>query len=145
MGYPTAEAEEELMASQKALAHPVTTLSPVSDPATLRSLQDLVLSVEVGADVMDYILSLVAETRGDPRLVLGASPRASMALYKGSQALALLKGREEASARDVRDLAPEVLLKRIAVKPEYQLKGVTEEAVIEDILSRMPLPERAGV
>jgi MoxR-like ATPase len=63
-----------------------------------------------------------------------------MALYKGSQALAALRGREEARAEDVRELAPAVLLKRISVKSEHQLKGLTEERVVDDILSRTALP-----
>jgi MoxR-like ATPase len=141
MGYPPAEAEEQLMAAQTELAHPVTRLAAVSDPASLRALQDLILSAEVGTEVAAYILSLVEQTRRDERLALGASPRASMALYKGCQAAAMLAGRTRAGAEDARELAPAVLRKRISVKPEYQLKGVTEEGVIEDILSRTPLPE----
>jgi MoxR-like ATPase len=140
MGYPAAPAEEELMAAQSDIAHPVTALAAVTDPSTLQSMQDLILSVGVGTRVTDYILALVEETRRDPRLTLGASPRASMALYKGAQSLAMLNGRGEAGVEDVRELAPAVLLKRISVKPEHQLKGVTEEAVIEDILGRTPVP-----
>jgi MoxR-like ATPase len=140
MGYPTLEAEEEIMTSQAQIAHPVTTLSAVSDPAALRAMQDLVLPVPVAPAVSAYILALVEATRNDQRLALGASPRASMALYRGSQALALLRGRDEAGAQDVRELAPAVLLKRVAVKPDAQLRGVTEEKVIDDILARVALP-----
>jgi MoxR-like ATPase len=135
MGYPTPEAEEEVMASQSRIEHPVTTLAAVSDPPTLAAMQDRILSVPVGDRVTDYILALVEGTRADPRLSLGASPRASMALYKGCQALALLRRRAEASVEDVRELAPSVLLKRIGVKPEHQLKGLTEERVIADLLA----------
>jgi MoxR-like ATPase len=144
MGYPPPDAEEQLMAAQRQLAHPVTALTAVSDPAALLALQDLILSAEVGPDVSAYILSLVEQTRRDERLALGASPRASMALYKGCQAAAMLAGRTEARAEDVRELAPAVLRKRISVKPDYQLKGVTEEGVVEDILARTPVPEPAA-
>lgn len=144
MGYPTPEAEEEVMTAQTRIEHPVTRLTAVSDPQTLRAMQDRVLAVAVGTPVTDYILALVEETRRDVRLSLGASPRASMALYKGCQALALLRQREEATAEDVRELVPSVLLKRISVKPEHQLKGLTEETVIADILSRIPMPESGG-
>jgi MoxR-like ATPase len=143
MGYPTPEAEEEVMAAQNRIEHPVTRLEPVTDPRTLCAMQDQVLSVPVAQSIMDYILALVEETRRDARLSLGASPRASVALYKGCQALALLRRRAEATAGDVRSLAPAVLLKRINVKPDHQLKGITEERVIEDILDRIPMPETA--
>ena len=134
MGYPTLQAEEEVMTAQTRIEHPVTTLGAVSDPATLRALQDGILSIEVPSAVTDLILSLIEATRRDTRLSLGASPRASMALYKGSQALAALHGRPAAEPADVRALVLPVLLKRISVKPEQQLKGLTEERVIEEIL-----------
>ena len=141
MGYPSPEAEEEIMTAQSRIEHPVTRLSAISDPLTLVALQERILSVPVPAPVVDYILALVEETRRDPRLSLGASPRASMALYKGSQAMALLHRNEAATAALVRELAPAVLLKRISVKPEQQLRGCTEEKVIDDILTRIPMPE----
>ena len=122
------------MTAQTRIEHPVTTLAAVSDPETLNGLQEGLLSVEVPSAVTDLILALVDATRQDPRLALGASPRASMALYKGSQALAALRGRTVAETADVRALALPVLLKRVSVKPEQQLKGVTEERVIGEIL-----------
>jgi MoxR-like ATPase len=136
MGYPAPEAEEALMAAQASISHPVTTLAAVSDPATLKEMQDLVLPVPVDDAVANYILAIVEATRRDDRLALGASPRASMALYRGSQSLALLHGRDRASAADVRSLAPAVLLKRLSVKPEHQLRGLTEARVIDEILAR---------
>ncbi len=138
MGYPPPEAEEEIMTAQSSLAHPVTLLTAITDPAALVALQARVLSVPVPDPVSSYILALVEETRREPRLSRGASPRASMALYKGSQAMALLQGRQAAAAADVRALAPAVLLKRISVKPEHLLRGCTEENVIDEILLRIP-------
>jgi MoxR-like ATPase len=144
MGYPAPEAEEEVMTAQAHIAHPVTGLKAVSDPATLQTMQELVLPVPVDSAVEKYILDIVTATRVDTRLALGASPRASMALYRGSQALALLRGGDRARAADVRSLAPSVLLKRLSVKPEHQLRGLTEEKVIDDILSGVPQPEEAA-
>ena len=138
MGYPSRQAEEEVMMAQTRIEHPVTALGAVSDPQTLRALQEEILSIEVPPDVTDLILSLIEATRRDPRLSLGASPRASMALYKGSQALAALRGRGVAEPADVRALVTPVLLKRISVKPEQQLKGLTEERVIGEILEAAP-------
>jgi MoxR-like ATPase len=145
MGYPAPEAEEEVMVSQRRLKHPVTDLAPVTDLDILRRLRREILSVGVSAPLKGTMLSLVEETRKDPRLQLGASPRASMALYKGAQALVAIRGRGEAETADVRALYAAILQKRISVKPEHLLKGVTEEKVIRQIAERvLPPPEREG-
>ncbi len=136
MGYPPEEAEAEIMVAQQRLTHPVTDLKPVTDLATVIELQQQVTSVDVPEETEEIILRLVSSTRNDTRLTLGASPRASMALYRGSQALAAIRGRSTATLEDVIELAPAVLQKRIAVKPEMQLKGVTEIQVIDQLLEQ---------
>ncbi len=136
MGYPPEEAEAEIMVAQQRLTHPVTDLKPVTDLATVIELQQQVTSVNVPEETEEIILRLVSSTRNDSRLTLGASPRASMALYRGSQALAAIRGRSTATLEDVIELAPAVLQKRIAVKPEMQLKGVTEIQVIDQLLEQ---------
>ena len=140
MGYPLVEAEKEIMDSQRRMTHPVADLKAITSSEEIVALQAEVGSVEVDPDLRQYILDLVEATRTDARLKLGASPRASMALYKGSQALAALRGRSRVEADDIRELVPPVLWKRISVKSEHLLKGVTEEKVIEEILERTPLP-----
>jgi MoxR-like ATPase len=141
MGYPPPAAEEEVMVSQRRLTHPVTDLGPVTELAELLELQRAVLSVTVEEALSDHIVALVEQTRRDARLQLGASPRASMALYRGAQALAALRGRREASAAEVRELLPPVLLKRITLRSEHLLKGLTEERVIAEILEGTAAPE----
>ena len=106
-------------------------------------LQRDVTQIDVPDDVTELILSVVEGTRSDTRLTLGASPRASMALYKGSQALAAVRGRSTATADDVRELAPAVLMQRITVKPEHLVKGVDQESIIEGILSSLAEPAQA--
>ena len=140
MGYPPAAAEEEVMVSQRRLTHPVTDLAPVTELAELLELQQAVLSVKVDEALVEHIVALVEQTRSDPRLQLGASPRASMALYRGAQALAALRGRDVVLAADIRELAPPVLLKRISIRSENLLKNLTEEKVIAEILERTAAP-----
>ena len=144
MGYPPEEAELEVMSSQQRLTHPVTDLGQASDLAELLELQRGVLGVPVGQPVKDYILRLVEETRQDARLQLGASPRASMALYKGGQAIAALRGAPAVLPQHIKELASPVLLKRISVKSEHLLRGVTEERVIAELLERVPAPVAEG-
>lgn len=136
MGYPTDEAELGIMNAQRRMTHPVTDLKPVSDLETVLELQQIVTSVAVPESVSSWILSIVEATRSDTRLQIGASPRASMALYHGGQAMAAMRGREEASQQDVLDLAPLVLLKRISVKSENRLRGTTEESVIAELMEQ---------
>ena len=138
MGYPPLEAEEEIMLAQRRLSHPVTDLKPAPGLDTVLSLQREILDVDVDDEVQEYILTLVEATRQDSRLNLGASPRASMALYKGAQAVAAMNGRSRATIDDVIELAPGVLLKRISVKSEHQLKGLDEDTVIEALLDSTP-------
>ena len=143
MGYPAEAAEREVMAAQRRLTHPVTDLTATTDLETVLQLQRDVTQIDVPDDVTELILSVVEGTRGDTRLTLGASPRASMALYKGSQALAAVRGRSTATADDVRELAPAVLMQRITVKPEHLVKGVDQASIIEGILSSLAEPAQA--
>ena len=140
MGYPPPEAEDDIMVAQRRLSHPVSDLSPVTDTETVLNMQRKILEVEVAPELEEYILTLVAATRTESLLQLGASPRASIALYKGAQALASIRGRDKAQMDDIQEIAGPVLFKRITVKSENQLKGITEETVIRNILERMEAP-----
>lgn len=133
MGYPSEEAELEMLESQRRTTHPVEDLRAVTDLDELRRVRETVRGVEVPPEVVGYILDLLERTRKEPRLLVGASPRAGKALYRGSQAIAALDGRDRAEVRDVRLLVPSVLWKRIAAAPETLLRGVSEERIIEDI------------
>lgn len=137
MGYPPEEAEKEIMKSQRRLTHPVTDLSPVTRLDVLPGLEEEIDNVTVSSTLEDAILEVVDQTRNDPRLRLGASPRASITLYRGAQALAAVRGRGAVEAADVRELVPLVLQKRVALKSENLLKGLSEMAVIEEIRDRV--------
>ncbi len=140
MGYPPDVSEKEIMDSQRRISHPVTDLKAVTDTGTVIRLQSEIVSVKVDESLVTYILNLVEATRKDERLKLGASPRASMALYKGAQALAAIRGRDEAIPDDIQVLVSPVLWKRISVKSENLLKGLTEERAIDDLLERIEVP-----
>ena len=86
-----------------------------------------------------YIIRLVGATRQHHDLVLGGSPRASLALYKTSQALAAVKGRDHVIPYDIKYLAPVTLAHRLIVKPESELRGRTPTNILEDILKEVPL------
>jgi MoxR-like ATPase len=103
-------------------------------------MQEEVIRIHVEESLKDYILAIVSETRGDERLTLGVSPRGSLALFKGSQALAALRGRDYATPEDVKDIAQPVLCKRILIKPQFAAKGLTEADVVRALLEKIEVP-----
>ena len=144
LGYPSREDELAVMMQQRKSRSPLEDVRPVASIDQLREMQRSVLSVHVSEHLRAYILSLVTSTRSDPRLVLGVSPRGSLALYKGGQALAALRGRDYVTPEDVRDMALPVLQKRLILKSEPAGRGLTEETVVQELLSKTPIPPLDG-
>jgi MoxR-like ATPase len=144
LGYPQAEAEQGVL--QRVLdgfeaAEPSSFgVSRVLDATGLAELRRASRAVRVEPSLQGYITALVRGTRDAPALTLGASPRASVALLKLSQAAALLDGRDYVVPDDVKSLAPAVLRHRVAVAPELELEGVTADAALGTIISRVEAP-----
>ena len=140
IGYPTREAERAVMEMQRQETHPLRRVAAVSDVDALLKIQQSVLDVHVDDSISAYILSIINATRREERLVLGVSPRGSLALYKTSQALAALRGRDYVVPEDVQEMAVPVLLKRMIVKSEHQAKGLTESALVSELLDAVEVP-----
>jgi MoxR-like ATPase len=102
-------------------------------------LYDTVSDVHVDESLERYILGIVRATRSHPDVALGASPRGSLALYKTSQALAVLRGREYVIPDDVKTLVFLTLTHRLMIKPESQLRGRTAQAILAEILEHTEL------
>ncbi|MFQ5577293.1 MAG: AAA family ATPase, partial [Anaerolineae bacterium] len=100
----------------------------------LPALSRHVAGAHVDPSLETYILNLVRHTRRHPDLLLGASPRGSLALYKTAQALAALRHRDYVTPDDIKTLAPAVLTHRLLLKPESRLRGRTPHTVISDAL-----------
>ncbi len=139
LGYPSPEEERRLL-THLGRAHPIESLTPVSTPTALAALQPQVWEIHVDETLQTYIVDLVNATRSHPDLALGASPRASLALFRGAQALAALRGREYVLPEDVQVLVQDVLAHRLILKPEAALRGRTPPGVLQDILQQTPLP-----
>ncbi|MFW6212398.1 MAG: AAA family ATPase [Spirochaetota bacterium] len=140
IGYPDVDSERAVMKSRKTKADPVKGLSSVTELDEVRQMQEEVFSMHVSEELRAYILHLVRVTRDDERLMIGVSPRGSLALYKGSQALAAIRGRDYVTPEDVQDIMVPVLRKRILLKSEQSSRGVTEDEIIEDIKSKATVP-----
>jgi MoxR-like ATPase len=139
VGYPTFEQEKVILEKQRE-THPIHSLEKVSSADELLKMQALIKKVQLHDSVRDYILKIVDATRQHPDLALGASPRGSLNLYRASQALAALDGRDYVIPDDVKLLAPAVLSHRLIVMPEARLKRRTPRNLIEEILAKTPAP-----
>lgn len=141
LGYPSGDAEMLILEAQNhSLSHPVENLTAVSLPEDVLALQNQVLEVYVSPELRRYILGLTAATRESSLLKLGVSPRGSLALFHGAQALAALRGRDFVIPEDIRELAPPIFSKRIILKPEQAMKGMTEDIVIRRCVEQVPVP-----
>jgi MoxR-like ATPase len=138
LGYPESD-QEVLVLRNLNEHHPIETLQPAADPDELPALTDQVAKVHVEPVLETYIVELVRATRSHPDVVLGASPRGSLALHKSSQALAAVRGRDHVLPDDVKEMAPTTLPHRLLLAPEAELKGRTPEAIVEEILDEAEL------
>jgi MoxR-like ATPase len=138
LGYPELEDEITMLHALRK-GHPVDSIQAVVEPSELGALYDAVTDVHVDASLDRYILELVRATRNHPDVSLGASPRGSLALYKTSQALAAIRGRDYVVPDDVKETAPLALPHRLIVKPESQLRGRTAEGIVAEILGAATL------
>jgi MoxR-like ATPase len=135
MGYPDA-ADEAEMYDAHAAGDRVLEVDPVADVGTILAAQAAAAAVHGSDALRAYVVALCAATREDPRLELGASPRAGLLLFKAAKARAALEGRDHALPDDVQILAPSVLAHRLLLAPGA---GAQErEAVVRDALDRVP-------
>jgi MoxR-like ATPase len=141
MGYPSADAEMDMLDTHGGPAA-LDDLEPVADAAQVRKLIDTVRGIHVSDEVKRYVVDLATATRNAPELRLGASPRASLQLLRASRALAALEGRDYVLPDDVQSLAPAVLAHRLLPTAEAQVARRSTASVVEDLVARLPLPER---
>lgn len=139
IGYPSAEEEKEIIrnsSNYKDLKH----IRAVATKEELLKMQEEVDRIYVSEDVLDYITNIVAATREEKSIQLGASPRASIDLFRASKALAYIKGREFVIPDDVKKLAPSILNHRIVLSIEAKMEGKKAEDVIGFLLKNIYIP-----
>ncbi len=138
LGYPTATEEIVILDEQKRL-HPIESIDRVLDLDELRGMQQAVKEVYVDQAVASYIVRLTGATRDHGDVYLGASPRGSINLYRATQALAAISGRDYVIPDDVKQLAVAVLAHRLIVKSQASLRQVDSARVVQDVLTRVPV------
>ena len=139
LGYVSLEEEMGILEAQRG-SHPLEGVRPVVGMEEVARLKAGVREVAVTEEIRRYIVSLARATRKAPGVKLGASPRASLALMKTSQALALYDGLPFVTPDHVQELAVSVIAHRLMIDPQARFSGTTAEAVVTEILTEIPVP-----
>ena len=139
VGYPTLDEEVRILAAQ-AHAHPIETLAPVIAEADVLAAREAVKTVHVSPDVARYAAGIVAATRSHPDLRLGASPRGTLALVRGAQGMAWLRGKTFVTPDIVKTMAGPVLEHRLIVRPQATAMGQSARSVLQAVLAQVPPP-----
>jgi len=139
IGYPNLE-DEDVLLLRFERSNPLEQLSAVTSASEIMDIRRQVQEIYVESSVRRYILEVIGKTRTHPSIALGGSPRASLALYRAAQALALIQGRDFVLPDDVKRLAVPVLGHRLILSTEAYLHNTSKEELIADILSTLPVP-----
>ena len=139
LGYPDF-GEELAVIEQQEQVHPIESLEPVAGPQDIVALQEAAKGIYVDRVVREYIVHLVESTREHRDLSLGASPRASLGLFRAGRALALVQDRDYVLPDDIKALAPSVTAHRIILSPSARMRGVRTVDVIAELLEEVPVP-----
>ena len=140
LGYPSAADEDRILQVHGPSQVATDTLEPLFDRAHVADLRESVRRIRVGDAVRRYIVDVVRATRAAEGVELGASPRAAVALFRATQAYAAMRGREYALPDDVKAQASPVLRHRLFMDANAQMRGRTAEAVVGEVLARIPVP-----
>ncbi|PYN43699.1 MAG: magnesium chelatase [Candidatus Rokuibacteriota bacterium] len=139
LGYVAPEEEVAILSAQEH-RHPIDTLAACVSVDDVLGVRRRASGVRMSDELKRYVVDVVRETRAANGVQLGASPRASLALMKGAQALALSEGREFVIPEDVREMAVPVIAHRMVAEPQARFAGVTTAGIVEEILTKVPLP-----
>jgi MoxR-like ATPase len=139
LGYPTMD-EELRMLDMLQHGHPLDQLQPVVAADDVVACQKAVRDIHVDEKVRHYLTEIVHATRSHDDVILGGSPRASIALFRTSQAVAAINGQRFVQPDDVKRVAAPVLVHRMILRPESRLRKITADQVVTEILATVPVP-----
>ena len=139
LGYPSLDEELKMLAMLQH-GHPLDRLQSVVSAEELVACQQAVREVEVHDKVRQYLMQIIHDTREHDDLALGASPRASIALFRTCQAMAAIRGRKFVQPDDVKRVAAPVLTHRLILRPESRLRKVTAEHILSELIGEIAVP-----
>ena len=142
VGYPS-EADELTILHRFKTEEPLADLAPVASAADVLAMQQAIRQARWQPAVEAYLLAIVRATRANPAVTIGASPRAALALYRASEALAAIQGRDYVEPDDVKLLATPALAHRLLLTTRARLAGQTGDSVMAEILKTIPTPVEA--
>ena len=139
LGYPSMEEELRLLQLLEK-EHPIHSLASVVTGEEIVQVQQLVKQVFVDPKVRQYMLQIVQETRSHSDLALGAGPRATIAVFRASQAMAAIRGRSFVQPDDDKKILGPVMAHRLILRPESRLRRMTGEQILENIIAEVAVP-----
>ncbi|MGE5222417.1 MAG: AAA family ATPase [Omnitrophica WOR_2 bacterium] len=145
VGYPTAEEEQEILKRRRERQHDSFDLEPVMDAASLMEIRRAIEGVYIDPDIEQYIVALANETRRNRKIVVGVSPRATLALLKLTRAWAAIHGRSYVLPDDVKVFAKPVFIHRLILEPDLWMERHAADEVVTDIIDRVAVPVIRGV
>jgi MoxR-like ATPase len=140
LGYPDRDNERRIASRYSASADPLAAIEPIVEGPALLAMRETARTILVSEPVEEYVVALVRATRERKEVRLGASPRASVALYRAAQSYAFLDGRAFVLPDDVKTVAPAVLNHRVVLDLDYSLRGSSSAEIVERVLDTVPAP-----
>jgi len=142
VSYPTLDEEITILNRQqgKTQVQMMESVRKLLSPQDIQHYRSLVQAIIIEPKLIEFIARIVNETRNNPALYLGASPRASLAILRSAKANAAIKGRDFVTPEDIVEMAPHVLRHRIILTPEKEMEGITADDLIETILKAIEVP-----
>ncbi len=140
VGYPTVEDEDEILKRRAIRKKDDVDVNALLSPKEVVQMQKAIEKVHITPAIRRYMVNIVHETRNDSRVIVGASPRGSLALFKLARAYAVVEGRDFVTPDDVKAIASPALVHRLILKPQVRIKGLTSEDVIKEILEKVEVP-----
>jgi MoxR-like ATPase len=139
LGYPSVD-DELRMLEMLQRKHPIDSLEPVVSPEELIACQKACREIHVDIKVRQYLLQIVHDTRVHEDLNLGGSPRATIALFRASQAMAAIRGRNYVTPDDIKRIVSPILGHRLILKPESRLRKISAAKIVDDLVSEIAVP-----
>jgi MoxR-like ATPase len=140
--YPTLNEEINILTNQqgKTQGQMLEDVKKILSPVDIQYFRSQIQSIIIEPKLIEFIARIVNETRNNPALYLGASPRASLAILKSAKATAAIKGRDFVTPEDIVEMAPHVLRHRIMLTAEKEMEGITADDLIDNILKAVEVP-----
>ena len=142
VGYPSLQEEVTILERQHHVAQKdlLKDVPKILSSADIEEYRKTIMEIKVETKLLEFIAKIVNETRNNPSLYLGASPRASLNILKAAKSMGAIKGRDFITPEDIIEVAPHVMRHRVILAPEKEMEGITADELIEKIIKSIEIP-----